>query len=160
MKQDFEEFTKKKNQIFKSFQNNDYSTCKSFIEEQLSITKQVEANWNKGNSLHICYTYLGLIAIEENKIEEAKEFLLLSGEISGSPQLKSFGPNMLLAKKLLELGANEEVILYLKKCSKFWYLIFSFWKLRKWKSKIKSGKIPDFGANLRMYLGYQEEIRV
>ena len=40
--------------------------------------------------------------MDEGRIEEAKRHLLAAGRSSGSPVLGSFGPNMSLAKDLLE----------------------------------------------------------
>jgi hypothetical protein len=51
-------------------------------------------------------TWLGLIAVHKNDIETARRELLESGKTPGSPTLNSFGPNMILAKELLEKGAR------------------------------------------------------
>lgn len=40
--------------------------------------------------------------------------------VVGSPQLKSFGPSMGLAKELVRDGEKEAVIEYLKLCAQFW----------------------------------------
>jgi hypothetical protein len=46
-------------------------------------------------------------------IEEAKKQLLLAGKTPSSPQLNSFGPNMILAKELLDKGEKDTVLHYL-----------------------------------------------
>ena len=68
-----------------------------------------------------------------------------AGKTPGSPQLNSFGPNMMLAEALLEAGRKETVIEYLKLCGKFW----KRGQVDKWIEVIKEGGIPKFGANLR-----------
>ena len=60
--------------------------------------------------------------------------------------MNSFGPNVSLAKDLLEKGERDVVIQYLGLCRKFWKLDRG--RLDKWIHEIKDGKIPDFGANL------------
>jgi hypothetical protein len=67
-----------------------------------------------------------------------------SGNTPGSPQLNSFGPDMTLAKELLELGEQEAVMAYLKACSIFWALGKA--KLTQWVSAIRQDRMPDFGS--------------
>ena len=80
-------------------------------------------------------------------MKNAEKYLLDAGKTPGSPQLNSFGPNMELARELLEKGEKETVLKYLDLCSKFWVLGKS--RLQEWSGAIKLGKTPDFGANLR-----------
>jgi hypothetical protein len=61
-----------------------------------------EANWNYGNAIQDGNFVLGRIAVHEYRITDAKEFLKQAGDTPGSPQLDSFGPNMSLAKDMLE----------------------------------------------------------
>ena len=77
---------------------------------------------------------------------DAKLRLLASGRTKGSPTLDSFGPNMSLAKDLLERGEREVVLEYFKLCSAFWKRGAD--RLDAWTAEIKQGQIPDFGANL------------
>ena len=60
--------------------------------------------------------------------------------------MNSFGPNMSLASDLLEKGEREVVLEYFELCRKFWQLDMG--RLDKWSQEIKSGTIPNFGANL------------
>ena len=87
--------------------------------------------------------------MKENNIESAKAFLLKAGNTPGSPQLNSFGPNMFLAKELLELGETAVVLEYLELCGKFWQPSFQQMSgADKWKTQIENGQIPDFKANM------------
>jgi len=76
----------------------------------------------------------------------AKKYLLKAGKMPGSPQLDSYGPNMTLAKELLEKGEREVVIEYFQMCASFWDDDID--RLKNWMSIVQEGGIPDFGANL------------
>ena len=60
------------------------------------------------------------LALQAGDVEEAKRRLLAAGKTSGSPALRSFGPNMALAEKLLEKGERDVVLEYFELCKKFW----------------------------------------
>src|SRR5260370_33258421 len=60
-----------------------------------------------GDALHHGNLCLGRVALRAGDIGAAKAYLLQAGRVSGSPVLESFGPNMLLAKELLEVGQRE-----------------------------------------------------
>jgi len=89
---------------------------------------------------------LGLIALGAGNVAEAKKRLLASADSKGSPQMNSFGPNMQLAKVLLEKGEKDVVLEYFKRCSKFWRMGQD--RLATWAASVKNGAIPSFGANL------------
>lgn len=89
---------------------------------------------------------LGQIAMRNGDIEKAELYLLKSGDTPGSPQLNSFGPNMSLAKELLEAERTIVVLEYFKLCSKFWKN--SRGRLEEWGYLAQNDKIPNFGANL------------
>ena len=97
-----------------------------------------------GDAVHDGHLVLGRLALDEGRMDEAKRHLLEAGKSKGSPVLGSFGPNMSLAKTLLEKGDQETVLRYLELCRKFW----SSEKLDEWTKDINAGRIPDFGANL------------
>jgi len=83
--------------------------------------------------------------LKAGNIEEAGSYLLAAAETSSSPQLNSFGPNMLLAKELLEQGEQDIVLEYLELCGKFWKKTD---KLKRWAATVRGGGIPEFGGNL------------
>jgi hypothetical protein len=111
-----------------------------------TMLKDDSAGWNQGNRIHHGNLILGRIALAEGNLDEAKSRLLLAGKTNGSPQLNSFGPNVLLAKELLERGETEVVLEYFELCKKFWASPFQ--KLDQWIKDVKSDQVPDFGANL------------
>lgn len=104
------------------------------------------AGWNRGNRIHHGNLILGRIALSDGNVDEAKSRLLLAGKTTGSPQLNSFGPNMQLAKELLERGEPDVVLEYFELCKKFW--TSQRRKLEQWADDVKSKRIPEFGGNL------------
>lgn len=138
--------------LFEAYQYKDHIKVKVMVMEYLNLAAQNKTDWNYGNAIHQANIYLGLIAIDNNEIDNAKNYLIYAGLTPGSPQLNSFGPNMLLAKKLLEIGETDIVLAYIKLCKKFWKFPFSFFYSTIWMLKIKKGAIPDFKANLYYHL--------
>jgi hypothetical protein len=118
-------------------------------EAKAFATKMLEddaAGWNRGNRIHHGNLILGQLALSDGNVDEAKSRLLLAGKTTGSPQLNSFGPNMLLAKELLERGETAVVLEYFELCKKFWASPHR--KLEQWADDVKSNRIPQFGGNL------------
>ena len=112
------------------------------------MLQNTEAGWNYGNRIHHGNLVLGRVALREGNIEAAKSRLIAAGNTPGSPQLNSFGPNMALAKALLEIGEREVVLEYFKLCSKFWNSERAKAKLDNWGVLAAAGRIPEFRANL------------
>lgn len=129
-----------------AIKNKDYSSAEKYASRLLSLAKEMKSNWNYGNAIHDGNMVMGLIALENNNINQAKELLLKAGKAPSSPQLSSFGPNMLLADALLVHGESGVVIDYLRLLEKTWTLDEG--KLESWIAAIKGGGKPDFGLNL------------
>ena len=104
-------------------------------------------NWDYGNAIHQGNLVLGRIAVSEGRLADAAKYLLAAGETPGSPQLNSFGPNMTLARDLLERGDAASVLKYFELCGKFWKMGGEF--LAAWTAQVLSGGVPQFGANLQ-----------
>jgi hypothetical protein len=102
-------------------------------------------DWNYGNAIHHGHIILGRIALLSGNLAEAGEHLSAAGQTPGSPQLNSFGPNMTLAKELLEKGERDAVIRYFKLCANFWK---NHSELDTWIATVRGGGIPNFGAHL------------
>jgi predicted negative regulator of RcsB-dependent stress response len=120
--------------------------AEKFANQLLELAPKYEKDWNYGNAIHKGHISLGRIALRKNDVAAARQHLIKAGMTPGSPQLNSFGPNMLLAKELLEKGERESVIEYLKLCAKFWKSDHE--QLQKWETVIKNGDMPIFGSNL------------
>ena len=110
------------------------------------LTSAQTGDWNDGNAVHDGNMVRGLVALHSGNVEQAAKDLIEAGKTSGSPQLNSFGPNMTLARELLEKGQRDAVLEYLTLCKKFWTLGAS--QLDTWIDAIRTGGKPDFGANL------------
>lgn len=120
--------------------------AESFALETLRIAETYKDDWNYGNAIHKGHITLGRVALRKGDIEEAKNQLILAGKTPGSPQLDSFGPNMMLAKELLEIGEKETVLKYLELCEEFWDLHLE--RLMLWEEQITNDEAPSFGTNL------------
>lgn len=77
-------------------------------------------DWYTGNAIHHGNTILGRLALADGDIKKALFYLKEASKTPGSPQLNSFGPNMILAQELLERRQRKPVVSYLKACKKFW----------------------------------------
>lgn len=126
----------------------DYAKAKRYADELLRLSVELYSKEKPDDDgTHKGNTVLGRLALREGSVEEAKSYLLKSAMVEGSPVLGSFGPNMTLARELLEKDEREVVLEYFDLCAKFWELHRDD-TLKKWKSQVEAGKTPDFGANL------------
>ena len=126
------------------------SSCEKagvLAEELLRCAEDYPADWYYGNAIHHGHGILGLVSLRQGRIDDARRHLILSGQTPGSPQLNSFGPNMQLAKAVLEAGERDAVIEYFELCKKFWR--GERGRLDAWSLAALNGKVPSFGANLR-----------
>ena len=101
---------------------------------------------NDGDAVHQGNRILGTIALQSGDINQARQRLVASACVSGSAVLSSFGPNMSLAKELLERGERDVVLEFFGLCAKFWEHGSS--NLAEWSRQVRAGEIPAFGANL------------
>jgi hypothetical protein len=129
-----------------SFVAGKVEDARKYAQELLAMLPKFKGNWNYGNAVQDSNLVLGRIAVREGRIDDAKRYLIESGKTPGSPQLGSFGPNMSLAKDLLEKGEKDVVLEYFELCRMFWKMGKE--DLDQWTSDVKAGKIPDFRANL------------
>ncbi len=129
-----------------SFNVGKIDDAKNYATELLALAPKFQGNWNYGNAIQDGNLVLGRIAVRDGRIEEAKKYLLEAGKSPGSPQMNSFGPNVSLAKDLLEKGERDTVLQYFELCRKFWKMDYG--KLNQWSDEVKAGNIPNFGANL------------
>jgi hypothetical protein len=97
-------------------------------------------------AIHDSNLVLGRLALRAGDLAAARRHLLEAGTTPGAPSLNSFGPNMTLAKELLERGQAETVLEYFNRCGTFWR--GDRGKLKEWSKLVRAGKIPDFGASL------------
>ena len=132
-----------------AFEAREVEVAKNYATELLTaaVSEDLpEFFRNDGDALHHGNLILGVIALQSGDMNQAKHRLIASACISGSAVLGSFGPNMSLAKALLERGEREVVLEYFGLCAEFWEHGSS--SLSEWTRQVLSGKIPAFGANM------------
>lgn len=112
----------------------------------LALATQFRDNWNHGNAIHFGHTVLGLLALDDGDRVQAVAELRASGATPGSPQLKSFGPTMHLARALLRCGEHQAVLEYFQQCRRFW-VTGARW-LDIWEKKVGRGAMPTFFMQL------------
>lgn len=126
-----------------AFEAGDLDTARSYALELLEAPDK--SSWNYGNAVHQGHLILGRLALRSGDLELAKLHLAEAGRTPGSPQLNSFGPNMMLAKELLEREERQAVLEYFELCGEFWHRPD---RLESWAAEVEAGRIPDFSANL------------
>lgn len=120
--------------------------AKQTAERALVLADLFNSNWNYGNAIHNSNVVLGIVALDSGDTDSAKRHLQRAGSTPGSPQLGSFGPNMRLAKRLLEVGEFESVGKYFDQCESFWKNGGEW--LRIWKLKLANHQVPHFYMHL------------
>ena len=105
----------------------------------------IAGNRNKGDYIHYGNLVLGRIALADEDLEEAGARLLAAGRTQGARLRRFGGPDMALAKALLERGETETVLQYLELCLGFWESGED--DLLDWIVLIEAGRIPDFDHN-------------
>jgi len=129
-----------------AFEAGQIETAQRWALEALKDATTATTDWSVANSVHHAHIILGRIALRGGDLAEARKHLIQASQSQGSPQLDSFGPNMMLAKELLEKGERDAVIQYFQKCASFWK--DDRGQLVQWAATVREGGIPNFGANL------------
>lgn len=129
-----------------AFETGRFDEARGLAERALDLAAGMRSDWNYGNAIHDGHMVLGRLALKHGDIEAAKRELLAAGASPGSPQLNSFGPNISLAKDLLERKEIDTVVEYFRLCGRFWEMGTD--RLRQWTILARAGETPDFGANL------------
>ena len=132
----------------RAYSEGAFDRAREAAHEVLAFSRRFEGDWDHGNAVHDAHLVLGLLALEDGQPEEAARHLLRAGETPGSPQLASFGPDMTLAKRLLEAGARGPVLEYLRACRRFWSMGAAL--LDAWEEDVAQGRTPNFLGNLRL----------
>ena len=125
---------------------NNIKEAEKHANELLKLSEEYKDDWNYGNAIHDANIVLGLVALREKNVQKAKEYLLRAGKAPSSPQMNNFGPNMMLADALLDIGEKKVVIKYLELVKKIWKN--NNGRIDSWIASIKGGGKPYFGANL------------
>ena len=129
-----------------AFEAGEIAKAAAYATQLLNEAATYRTSWNYGNAIHQGNLVLGRIAVREGRLADAVKFLHASGETPGSPQLNSFGPNMTLARDLLEQGRTQAVLDYFALCRVFWKMDAG--RLDAWTEDVHQGRVPNFAANL------------
>lgn len=92
------------------------------------------------DSVHAGNIVLGLLALRNDDVTGAGDYLLAAARTKGSMILDRWGPNLALANALLGKGRNEVVLEYLQLCKSF---VTKNPKLDDWIATLKGGRAPD-----------------
>ena len=98
------------------------------------------------DGIHESNLILGRVALRRGDLKSAGVYLLAATRVQGKGPLSSFGPNMMLARELLEKGERDVVLEYFRLCGAFWS--YDLGQLARWTQQVKAGEMPDFGANV------------
>jgi tetratricopeptide (TPR) repeat protein len=123
-----------------------YDEAGAYAHQALEAVDDLSRDNVQGEALHHGHVILGRLDMMNGQITSAKEHLLEAGKTPGSPALDSFGPNMTLAKELLEAGETDVVLEYFRLCAQFWK--HGEKRLAEWTEAVKQGSMPDFGSSL------------
>jgi hypothetical protein len=123
-----------------------FEKSRSYAQRCLEATAGDPENPRFGNNLFTGNLILGRLALRDGKVDEAKERLLAAARTTGSPTLRTGGPNTSLAKELLDKGERDAVLQFFELCRGFWKNEHG--KLDAWSADVRAGKTPDFGANM------------
>jgi hypothetical protein len=116
------------------------------MRELLALAEPHPADARYGTAWHDSHMVLGRLALKRKSVAEARGHLLKAGQTVGGGTLSSFGPNVSLAKDLLDRGEKPVVMEYLRLCKNFWTGPHN--PIDHWIQDIEAGRKPEFGANL------------
>jgi len=132
----------------RALERGDQDRAARLARELLTLAEEYRTDWNYGNAIHHGHLLLGRVALVRGDLSAAGAELLEAGRTPGSPQLNSFGPNMALARELLQKGQTAPVREYFSLCRRFWMPQFADAKLKEWESDLTAGREPRFGPHL------------
>ncbi len=123
----------------------DFGQLQIFAADMKQMLKS-DPKGNQGSLIFWANTADGLLAVHRGNYREAADCLLKSAETPGSTKLNSFGPNMLLARAVLEHGDKESVLKFFTRCERFWKIGKK--QMERWAKDMRLGDMPNFGAHL------------
>ncbi|BDC51897.1 hypothetical protein F183_A42120 [Bryobacterales bacterium F-183] len=133
-----------------AFAAQDYTKAQAYARDLLSLAQQYPQDPYQGTATFYGHMVAGRVALARDRdLRQATASLLASAQTTGSPVLRSFGPNMSLAQDLLAAGQRDAVLQFFAQCSTFWSHTQAKQSLREWTEVVKGCcRMPNFGANL------------
>jgi hypothetical protein len=132
-----------------AYEAGELEKARSYATDFLDRAPRYTGEYNYGMATHQSLITLGRVALKSGDSRRAREYLVAAartGSETGSFRLRGFGPNMALAKEMLDQGQREPVLEYFTLCADFWE--GGRERLATWSTDVKQGKQPEFGANL------------
>jgi len=123
-----------------------YPEAQKYAKELEALASNMKDHLSYGDAVQDYNIILGRIAVVQGDLDSAKGYLIGAGYSPGSPAMNTLGPNMSLAKDLLDKGERSIVLDYLDLCRNFWKIDHGL--IDQWINKIKHGETPDFGTNI------------
>ena len=118
-----------------------HGTISSIYERLAGELVQVEEFWDDDQRFY-GHQYLGLVALHHGDVATARAELLSAGKYGRrSPVLASFGPELPLAKELLDRGERDTVIAFLDDLEVIWE--YEAERVRKWRAAVRRGETPS-----------------
>ena len=121
--------------------------ARAYAEESLRLAPSYPDSWNYAYSMYHSHIVLGHLALLRGDVDGAEDELRAAAQAPGSETLTKFGPNMSLAKALLEKGRQTSVLAYFEACRRLWS--GDVGHLDAWRAAVERGEIPDFKGHLR-----------
>jgi tetratricopeptide (TPR) repeat protein len=117
----------------------------------LSMVQRAPAQWQLGDAAHLSHGLLGHRALDRGDVEEARRHLRASAEVSPTPRLESFGPDMGLCARLLDLGERACALDYIERVRPLWKMGQA--RIGAWEVELRAGGRPTFVGQLRLVRG-------
>jgi tetratricopeptide (TPR) repeat protein len=124
-----------------------YDEAQALAHELLNAAPHYFHDWYYGQAVATANIVLGRVVLKRDRnIAQAERYLKASEATLNTPFLRITGPNMSLAKDLLEAGDQAPVLQLLEESRKSW--TNNGGQLDAWERTIKAGDVPNFGPNL------------
>ncbi len=117
-----------------AFQAGEFNKAEQYARQTLLEPSEFYDSVHAGNIV------LGLLALRNDDVTGAENYLLTAARTKGSMILDRWGPNLALAKALLGKGRNDVVLEYFQLCKSF---VTKNPKLDDWIATLKGGRAPD-----------------
>jgi hypothetical protein len=123
-----------------------FDDAKAIATEMLGAAAKAPDNQLSGRATFDANLALGSVAFRQGDKVAAGRYMLAAAEAKGTPSLGSFGPNMTLARDLLNAGEKDTVL-------EFFRLMAISWpresvQFGKWADQVRAGEKPEFGVYL------------
>jgi len=129
-----------------AFRAGEMDQAQSLARELLQMAPNYTRDPEYGDAIYDGYTLMGRVALARENLPLARQYLMNAATTPGSPELSRKGPDMMLAKELLEKGQAPAVLQFLVLCREFWKNDGG--RLNAWSDAIRRHEMPDFAENL------------